>query len=156
MNKKMIGFVAALVLVMSINIIASAQPTSMPHVVFGTVNDANGTAISNVQVRITNLRTDEYLTDTTNDQGTYQIDMANFPSDYLIGDEIEILAEKGELSGTQEILISSGPNDQCNMVIEETDEVIEEIDETPFPGIFPIMVLMAGMAVSVGLLRKRR
>ena len=151
MNGKRFAAIIAgsFILIISMNIFVLAQPTSMPHVIFGSVTNSDGTLMPGIAVKVTNQRTNEVLTVQANTTGQYQADLASLPNGYQVGDSIQVKAESGELSGIAEISVSTGPNDQCNIVIEETSGNI------PFPAFVPVIALVSLMAVIIGIVRRR-
>ena len=89
----------SIILIISMNIFVLAQPMSMPHVIFGSVTDSDGTLMAGITVKVTNQRTGETLTVQANTNGQYQSDLASLPNGYQVGDTIQVKAESGELSG---------------------------------------------------------
>ncbi len=58
-----------------------------------------GYPISNATVKITNTRTGEYLTTTTDEVGIYLVDISELPNKYQIGDVINVTVTFNALSG---------------------------------------------------------
>jgi len=125
-----------------------AQPIAMPHVIFGAISDSEGNLLASITVKVTNSRTGESLSVQTNNNGQYQADLSAMPSGYQVGDTIKIEAESGELSGSSEVSVSTGPNDQCNLVLEESTGI-------PFPAIGTLIMIIAGMAVTACYYRRK-
>ena len=61
-----------------------------PHIVTGTVYEANGTAISGVNVTIVNARTGETSNATSNATGVYAFNLLNLPLGWAFGDTIQV------------------------------------------------------------------
>jgi len=127
----------------------SAQPGAMPHVVFGEVSNEAGVTLANAQVEIINERTGESLSVVANNNGQYQADLASMPSGYEVGDSIKVSADSGELSGESSVTVSTGPNDQCNLVLKEQSG-------TPFPGLGAIIIVSIALAGAIALLTRRK
>jgi len=63
---------------------------STPYVLGVQVNQSGGSPRANVTVKITNKRTKETQTSTTNSSGQSAFDLANFEQGYIVGDAIDI------------------------------------------------------------------
>jgi hypothetical protein len=61
-----------------------------PHVVTGTVYEANGTALPSATVTILNTRTGESSTTTSNATGVYAYNLLNLPTGWAFGDTIQV------------------------------------------------------------------
>ena len=141
-----IGTLAILV-IFALSSISSAQ--LMPHAITGEIRDADSNLINGASVTITNQRTGESLSVVSNNNGQYQTDLSTMPSGYLVGDTITVKAVSGELSGSSEVSVSAGPNDSCNVVIQEASQV-------PAPAFGSLIILMAGMALVTGYFYRRK
>ncbi len=64
--------------------------TSIPYVLGVKVNKSDASARANVTVKITNIRTSETMTNTTNSSGETIFDLANFIQGYETGDVIDV------------------------------------------------------------------
>lgn len=127
--------------------ITAAQPMAMPHVIFGSVTDAGGAAAAGITVRLTNTRTQETFSAQTNANGQYQADLSAMAGGYQVGDTIRVEAESGSLSGSAEVSVSSGPNDQCNVVLKETSKI-------PALSLSIIFLVVTGLALIAGYHRR--
>ena len=146
---RILGIIAGFTIIaMSLGILATAQPMSMPHVIFGTVLDGDGNGISGAAVSITNSRTGDILSVQTDSVGHYQVDLSTMANGYQAGDAIMVRAESGELTGTADVSVSTGPNDRCNVLLEEQTG-------TPFPAIATLTLLFVSMAIVVGYHNRR-
>ena len=146
---RILGIIAGFTIIaMSLGILATAQPMSMPHVIFGTVLDGDGNGISGAAVSITNSRTGDILSVQTDSVGHYQVDLSTMANGYQAGDTIRVEAESGELTGNADVSVSTGPNDRCNVLLEEQTG-------TPFPAIATLTLLFVSMAIVVGYHNRR-
>ena len=142
-----IGTLAIIVIfTFALSSISSAQ--LMPHAITGEIRDADSNLINGASVTITNQRTGESLSVVSNNNGQYQTDLSSMPSGYQVGDIIKVEAVSGELSGSSEVSVSAGPNDSCNVVIQETSQV-------PGPAFGSLILLIAGMAMIVGYYKRK-
>ena len=141
-----LGILAVIAILFISSSLVAAQ--GYPHAIIGDVKDVNGTIIPGASVTITNQRTSESLTVVSDDSGRYQTDLSAMPSGYQIGDKITVSAESGDLSGSSEITVSSGPNDVCNVIVEESTG-------TPFPAFGILVIIIAGLAISISFFHRR-
>ena len=143
-----IGTLAVIVIfTFALSFISSAQ--LMPHVIFGSITDTDGNVLASIDVDITNQRTGDSLSVVANNNGQYQADLSAMPGGYQIGDTIKVEAESDELSGSSEIAVSAGPNDSCNLVLEEDPG-------TPAPAFGSLILLITSMAIFIGYVNYRR
>lgn len=82
---------------------------SLPFVWGVELKQSDGSARANVTIKITNNRTGETQTDTTNSSGQAVFDLANFESGYDDGDTIT--TEKSVAHTDMEYFISANGND---------------------------------------------
>ncbi|MFX1513662.1 MAG: hypothetical protein ACFFCQ_13850 [Promethearchaeota archaeon] len=92
-----------------------------PRNVYGIVKFKNGTFVgTGIIVTLTNLRTNENLTTTTNENGYYIFDLQSLPSPYYDGDPLQIKAQSNNLAGQAygDIDISQ-PGLQIDVILEK-------------------------------------
>ena len=143
-----VGTLAIFVIItFALSSISSAQ--LMPHAITGEIRDADSNLINGATVIITNQRTGDALTVTSNNNGQYQTDLSAMSSGYQVGDTIKVEASSGELSGSSEVSVSAGPNDSCNVVIQKTSQV-------PGPAFGSFILLIVGMALITGYFYRRK
>ena len=71
------------------------------------------------------------------------------PGGYQVGDKLTLEASKGDLYASEEVTVSSGPNEQCDMVL------TVKAEDTPAPGIFVSIAVILGLASIVSLVKFR-
>lgn len=64
-----------------------------PHVLSGNVYEENGTVCASCNVTVTNARTGESATTTSNATGVYAYNLLNLPSGWAYGDTIQVVGE---------------------------------------------------------------
>ena len=110
---------------------------TLPYVVFGNATDANGSAITNTALIVTNETSGETITVFTDSSGDYIFDLANFASGYADGDSIRISTSDDT---DVEIYASHNAGVSWNQVQDGVKSVLEvngltvQIDETNYPG----------------------
>ena len=77
---------------------------SMPYVIGVTLSQSGGSARANATVKLTNNRTGDTLTQTTNSSGQAIFDAANFDNGYELGDSLNI--EKQVLDSDMEYFVT--------------------------------------------------
>lgn len=105
--------ITALILSLSLVALVNIGPTHVealdPHVVTGTVYEANGTACVNCTVVVLNVRTGETNTTSANATGIYAYNLLNLPSGWSYGDQIQITATNSTgVNGTNSTSLTIG------------------------------------------------
>jgi len=78
-----------------------------PYVVYGYVYYPNGTPAQNVTVNITNARTGSWIINYTNEDGYYQVNLANMNGGYADGDLIYINATVTQYWGSNTTVVNT-------------------------------------------------
>jgi len=92
-------------------------PPPNPFTVYGFVK-CDGAGINGIEVTVTNSRTDEYLTNTTysgNEDGLFQVNLANMPSPWDVGDIIFVNATYNEETKSELFAIGTGNSKMVNL-----------------------------------------
>ena len=108
-----------------------------PHAIVGTVKDSEGAVIEGATVILTNQRTHDTLTNTSDSQGRYYADLSAMPNAFQTGDIIDVEANAGNLSGSSSITVSANAFDQCDIVVEK--QVIQ--NDSMWTFLIPILIV---------------
>lgn len=83
----------------------------LPYVIGVQFNQSSGSGRADVSIVLTNVRTEETLTETTNSSGQVIFDLGNLEDGYIIGDKLTI--GKSVLDGDMEYFITAN-GDETN------------------------------------------
>lgn len=95
------------------------MPT-LPYILGVQLNTSSGSGRTNATIKVTNQRTGDILTSTTNDQGEAVFDLANFTQGYLKGDALTV--EKVVSNSNMEYYVSANGNETNPTWVEVNDE----------------------------------
>ena len=110
-----------------------------PYIVFGKATDRNGNNIANTVVTLKNENSGEEITFTTDANGDYVFDCANFPSGWADGDRLTLFIA-GIDKDDFEFYASHNGGLSWYQVLNETDytfdinSIMIRIDQTNYPG----------------------
>jgi hypothetical protein len=80
-----------------------------PYNVIGYTYDAGGTLVPGCDVNITNLRTGDYILTVSDVNSFYQYNLNDIPSGWIVGDTINVTAQKDLAIGWNEAQTAAGP-----------------------------------------------
>ncbi len=119
------------------------MPTS-PHNVTGTIKDIFGNLLVGATVSVSHTTIDPVLTDTTDSDGVYTVNLGNLDEQWSIGEELIIAANKtAEGRITLTTPITSGGGQTHNLTLAETSDFDFERqsdlkDRYPFSMVMPV------------------
>ena len=119
------------------------MPTS-PHHVTGTIKDIFGNLLEGVSVSISHESIGPVLTDTTDSDGVYTVNLGNLNSQWSVGENITIAGNKtAEGRITLTTPITSGGGQTHNLTLAETSDFDFEVqtdlaDRYPFTMSMPV------------------
>ncbi len=97
------------------------KPLTKPHVIYGRVYDLANALLPNATVTVTNNRTGQELTDVTDGEGRYNVDLSDLNEGYLMTDGLTVHAKDANATvfGINYTGITDSFGDQCNVSLEE-------------------------------------
>ncbi len=119
------------------------MPTS-PHNVTGTIKDIFGNLLAGASVSVSHESIGPILTDTTDSDGVYTVNLGNLESQWSVGEEITIVSNKtAEGRVTLTTPITSGGGQTHNLTLAETSDFDFELqtdlqDRYPFTMVMPV------------------
>jgi len=111
------GWAFAFVALLSLAVLLPlASANQIPFAVYGTVRGPDGSPVASAQVVITNGRTNETITLSTDADGQYSTDINQFPSGYMAGDSLALTASALGKTGSNATTVDmSRPNARCDI-----------------------------------------
>lgn len=94
---------------------------SFPHHIYGVLRDKNGTALTDQSIILTNTRTGDTQTVTTNSKGRYLIDCASFTNGYENNDAVTATLNLGYDEDDFELYISINDGNTWSRVANDTN-----------------------------------
>jgi len=100
-----------------------------PYVVYGYVYYPNGTVAQNVPVNITNARTGNWTINYTNENGYYQVDLANMDGGYADGDLIYVNVTVDKYWGSNSTVVNTSATSavEVDVHLQETTPELNSI-----------------------------
>jgi len=133
-------FVAMLIL--SAIFLSVTQAQGMPHAIIGVVTGPGDAPQTNATVSLTNSRTHDIISTSTDNRGHYQADLTSMASGYQLGDVITVKASSGNLVGSSTVTVTLAPFDQCDVTVSEKPSTEDSGINWTYVYIFFIVVVL--------------